>query len=192
MQRGAACPEGSAAAGDLVELGLVRGAYGLRGWVHVQPYSGEAEVLRKARQWWLLRPQAQGAAPTPWAAVEVTGVRVHGAGLVAKWRGCEEPEAAQAFKGWRIAVARAEFPRLPDGQYYWVDLIGACVINRSGQQLGTVRGLRNNGAQDLLEVERADAGEAAANPILIPMVEAYVDAVDLVARQIRVDWDVQW
>jgi len=192
MEQGATRGGSPGAVADLVELGLVRGAYGLQGWARVQPYSGEAEVLRKARRWWLLRPQAQGAVPTPWGPVEVMDVRAHGAGLVAKWRGCEAPESAEAFKGWRIAVARAEFPRLPDGQYYWVDLIGACVINRSGQQLGTVRGLRNNGAQDLLEVERADAGQTAANPILIPMVEEYVDAVDLVARQIRVDWDLQW
>jgi len=36
---------------DLVELGVLRGAYGLQGWSHVQPHSGDAQVLRLARQW---------------------------------------------------------------------------------------------------------------------------------------------
>ncbi|SPJ17548.1 Ribosome maturation factor RimM [Burkholderiales bacterium] len=176
---------------DLVTLGILRGAYGLQGWIHVQPYSGEAEVLRATRRWWLLRPEADGSSGDPTAALQVTELRTQGAGLVAKWRGCEDPEAAQALKGWRIAVSRSDFPRLPQGQFYWVDLIGALVVNRSGLQLGVVRALRNNGAHDLLEVERESAS-AATRPLLIPMVEAYVDGVDLAARRIRVDWDAQW
>jgi len=182
----------AAAAADLVELGRLCGAYGVRGWSHVQPYSGEASILRSARQWWLLPPQGEirgGASGVP---VQVSGVRTQGTGLVAKWRGCEDPEAAHSFRGWRIAVARSAFPPLPDGQYYWVDLIGAHVINRSGQVLGVVRGLRNNGAQDLLEVEPAVAKQKASDPILIPMVDAYIDAIDLAAKRICVDWQAQW
>jgi 16S rRNA processing protein RimM len=118
----------------------------------------------------------------------VSGVRAQGAGLVVKWQGCEDPEAAQAFKGWRIAVPRSEFPRLPKGQFYWVDLIGAQVVNRSGLVLGTVQGLRNNGAHDLLEVECA----GTTSPTLIPMVAAYLDGIDLAEGRIRVDWDAAW
>ncbi|SPE35209.1 Ribosome maturation factor RimM [Burkholderiales bacterium] len=191
MNQGAA-DTGARAPVDLVELGFLRGAFGLHGWTHVQPHSGDAQVLQQARQWWLLRPgaaQPAGSSPLP---REVTAVRAQGTGLVAKWRGCEDPESAQALKGWRVAVSRAQFPRLPDGQFYWVDLIGMLVVNRSGQQLGAVRGLRNNGAHDLLEVERAAAGEGAAGPVLIPMVAAYIDAVDIATQRILVDWDLQW
>jgi len=120
--------------------------------------------------------------------VQITAVRAQGAGLVAKWQGCEDPEAAQAMKGWRVAVSRGQFPRLPAGQFYWVDLIGAQVVNRSGLVLGTVQGLRNNGAHDLLEVER----HGAPIPALIPMVAAYLDGIDLPERRIRVDWDAAW
>ena len=190
-QRGATLGEPGEAS-DLVELGWLRGAYGLRGWAHVQPYTNGGEVLRATRQWWLRPPVAQTRAGTAWGSVEVTGVRAQGTGLVAKWQGCDVREAAQAFKGWRVAVPRAAFPPLPEGQYYWADLIGAVVVNRSGQQLGIVRGLRSNGAQDLLEVERTDAQETASDPILIPMVAAYVEAVNLAARRIRVDWEAHW
>jgi len=181
-----------AVASDLVELGWFRGAYGLRGWVHVHPYTSDGDVLRAMRQWWLLRPKAASGAESAWGPVEVTAVRAQGAGLVAKWRGCDTREAAQAFKGWRVAVSRAAFPPLPEGQYYWVDVIGAVVVNRSGQQLGIVRGLRSNGVHDLLEVERTEAQEPASQPILIPLVAAYIDAVDVAARRIQVDWEAQW
>jgi 16S rRNA processing protein RimM len=193
---------------DLVEVGFLRGAYGLQGWVHVQPHSGDADVLRGSRQWWLRRPMAKAALAAGDAQVallEITGVRAQGSGLVAKWQGCDDPESAEALKGCAIAVSRTSFPRLPQGQYYWVDLVGSRVVNRSGQQLGVVGGLRSNGAHDLLEVERGAPAETGATQtgagaisapasglLLIPMVPAYVDGVELATQCIRVDWETDW
>ncbi len=175
---------------DLVEMGFVRGSYGLQGWVHVQPHSGEAQVLRSARRWWMLPARAGEVAQ----ALQLTGVRSQGAALVAKWRGCEDPESAQACTGRAVAVSRADFPALPEGQYYWVDLVGAAVINRGGQHLGSVRELRSNGVHDLLVVDpaAAEGADAGRDALLIPMVAAYVDGIDIDERRIRVDWDLQW
>jgi len=188
---------------DLVEVGFLRGAYGLQGWVHVQPHSADAQVLRGVRQWWLCRPGP--AAPASGKAggsenatpLDITGVRSQGAALVAKWHGCDDPESAQALKGCGIAVSRASFPRLPQGQYYWVDLVGAQVVNRGGAQLGVVASLRSNGAHDLLEIARVPGARAGvADPaqamLLIPMVPSYIDGVDLEDRVIRVDWEADW
>lgn len=178
---------------ELIELGLLRGSYGVQGWSHIQPHSSDSGVLQETRNWWLLEPagaqskeNSQEQARELPRKLSVTGVRVQGAGLVAKWEGCDDPEAAQALKGWRVAVARGDFPALPPGQFYWIDLIGLQVENREGRILGTVQGLRNNGAHDVLEV----AGPG--NPILIPVVEAYVDGIDAEAKRIRVDWQLDW
>ncbi len=169
-----------AAPSDLVELGVVRGSYGIKGWVRVAPHDAETPVLRAARRWWVKR----GAAVF---VLDVTGVRRHGGGLVAKWAGCESPEAAEAWRGAVVAVARSDFPAPDKGEFYWVDLVGARVVNRGGNDLGTVSGLRNNGAQDLLEVKAADGAE-----ILVPLVESYIDAIDAKAGLIRVDWEQDW
>jgi len=89
-----------------------------------------------------------------------------------------------------VAVARSDFPAPSRGEYYWIDLIGARVINRAGVVLGQVQGLRNNGAQDLLEVARGrDSGVAT---ILVPLVEGYVDAIEPEKGVIRVDWEANW
>jgi 16S rRNA processing protein RimM len=164
---------------DLVELGAVRGAYGVKGWARVQPFDAEATVLRAARRWWL-----QGKGQT--ASVEVTAVRRHGGLLLAKWQGWESPEAIDAVRGATVSVPRSEFPPLPAGEYYWSDLIGAEVINRDGVLLGQVQALANNGAHDLLQV----AGSAGV--LLVPLVPAYVDEVNVGARVIRVDWQTDW
>ncbi len=50
-----------AAPSDLIELGRIVSAYGVKGWVKVQPYSSQAEVLLAASTWWLARTPAPGA-----------------------------------------------------------------------------------------------------------------------------------
>jgi 16S rRNA processing protein RimM len=164
---------------DLVELGAVRGAYGVKGWARIQPFDAEAAVLRSAKRWWL---QDKGRV----TVLDVAEIRRHGALLLVKWQGWDVPEAIDALRGAAVAVPRAEFPSLPAGEHYWSDLVGAQVINRDGVQLGTVQALANNGAHDLLQVE------GSAGTMLVPLVPAYVDSVDVAARVIRVDWQPDW
>ena len=157
---------------------MLRGAYGVKGWVRVQPHSALATALRACRHWWLL-----GDSP---ARIEVTGVRRHGAGLVARLEGCDTPEQAERLRGVRVGVSRAEFPPAGDGEVYWVDLIGARVINRSGVELGTVGDVLSSGAQEVLEVRRGE------RVLLVPLVDRHVDEVDLAQRVVRVDWEADW
>jgi 16S rRNA processing protein RimM len=62
------------------------------------------------------------------------------------------------------------------------------VVNRDGEELGQVTGLRENSGGQWLEV--SDGGSKLGT--LIPLVEQFVDAVDLPARVIRVDWHRDW
>ncbi len=163
----------------MVKLGVLRGAYGLKGWARVQAYSTEAAALRANRKWWLFGPDG----PT---VVSVSAMRRHGGQLVAKWAGCDSPESAEQLRGIEIGVSRADFPPPGDGEVYWVDLVGAEVVNRSGAMLGTVSGVRSSGAQDLLEVQGKEG------QFLVPIVQRYVDEVDLAQRQVRVDWELDW
>lgn len=150
----------------------------MKGWLRVQPYSAQAEALRGSRHWWLLGTTA--------ARVEVSAVRRHGAGLVAKWVGCDAPEQADRMRGMRVGVARSEFPPAGAGEVYWVDLIGALVINRSGVELGTVNEVLSSGMQELLEVQQGE------RVLLVPLVERHVDEIDLPRRVVRVDWEADW
>ena len=159
----------------------MRGAYGLRGWVKIAPHTPQAEVLRSTRRWWLVGP---GSA----RELQVSAVRQQGAGLVAKWDGCDNPEAAEALKGTSVAVARCDFPQLQGQEYYWVDLIGLQVIGRCDRRLGVVKGLRTSAAHDLLEIEPASPGPE----ILVPVVGDFIDGIDLDAGTIRVNWEPEW
>ncbi len=166
---------------DLVELGAVRGAYGVKGWVRVALLGSDGTVLLTVADWWVLK------AGRAWQ-VEPQQRRRHAGVLLAKWSGCESKEDAEALKGAVVAVPRSAFPEAVPGEYYWVDLLGCHVVNRSGDALGTVSGLRENAGGQWLEVSNGPAGEV----LLIPLVEQYVEAVDPSARSVRVDWQRDW
>jgi 16S rRNA processing protein RimM len=176
--------EGSAAATtppDLVELGAVHGAYGVKGWVRVALRGSDGGVLQDARTWWLLDPD--GA-----REIVPQACRRHGTALLAKWAGCESKETAEALKGVALAVPRSDFPPPAQGEFYWVDLLGCGVVNRGGDHLGEVAGLRENSGGQWLEVSSGPDGEVR----LIPLVEQFVESVDLKQRVVRVDWDNGW
>jgi len=166
---------------DLVDLGAVRGSYGVRGWARVAPYASNGSVLEQARLWWLRR---DGRAE----AVVPQGCRRHGTLWLVKWQGCETKEAADACKGGELAVPRSEFPPAAEGEYYWADLLGCRVVSAEGEVLGTVVGLSESRAGQLIEVDDGHGGPK----LLIPMIEQYVQAVDPGARLVRVDWQKDW
>jgi 16S rRNA processing protein RimM len=163
---------------DLIEIGRLRGAYGVQGWVRVAPHQ-DGSALLHAKRWWLSTPQGD-------RAVDIASARIHGSSVLAKWAGCDTKEAADALKGVPVRVARADFPPLAEDEHYWIDLIGATVVNRQGVTLGEVAGLQDNGAQALLEVR------GATSLCLIPVVPQYVERIDAAARRIEVDWEADW
>lgn len=172
------------APGDLVELGAVRGAYGLKGWVRITPFAADGAVLESVRCWWLL----SSSQPRELAVQEVMR---RAQSIFAKWAGCDSKEAADALKGGTIAVARSDFPVPGHGEHYLNDVVGYCVVNRDGVVLGTVSGVRTGAASQWLEVGAVDE-DAGGKSLLIPWVDQYVDAIETEAQTIRVDWQSNW
>jgi 16S rRNA processing protein RimM len=155
-------------------MGRVAGAYGVRGWVKVAPDEGAAEGLVGAREWWI------GA-----EAFMVDAAKIHGATVVGKLAGVEKREQAAQFKGRTVAVRREALPEPEEGRYYLADLIGLQVVNLQGEALGAVKQTYSNGVHDVIEV----AGDRIR---LIPWVGAVVKKVDLLKKQVEVEWQLDW
>lgn len=120
----------------------------------------------------------------------VDSARRHSGAVVARLQGVAERDAAQALKGAEVLVSRADFPPLPDGEYYWVDLVGCAVVNLAGESLGVVAEVDDHGAHAILRVRPQGGAEAAER--LIPFVPAYITTVDIGARRILVDWGLDY
>ena len=96
-------------------------------------------------------------------------------------------DSAEALRGYAVWVSRADFPEPDDDEFYWVDLIGATVVNEQQETLGTVGGLIDNGAHQILRV----VGEGEVER-LVPFVEVYVKSVDVAGKRIVVDWGLDY
>ncbi|MBL8330517.1 MAG: ribosome maturation factor RimM [Rubrivivax sp.] len=180
---------------DAVEVGRILGAWGVKGWIRVQPFAEDPQALFSSKRWFLQPPATPAVPPRGgWPALlKITEAREQGDSVVAGIQDVTDRDLAEALRGARVFVARSSFPTAGEGEYYWVDLIGLQVHNRQDEPLGTVTGLLDTGAHSVLRVQPAAAeGEPLAPERLIPFVAAYVDSVDLAARQIRVDWGLDF
>jgi len=206
----------SVGADDLIELGRISGAYGVRGWVKVQPHSAQADVLLSLSEWRMARPAApakagQGTTPVQPSASSISVFKVQtsrpqGATVVAQLAGIADRDQAEALRGMAIFSSRSSFPEPEENEFYWVDLIGCTLYGEQDGApvlLGLVEGVLDNGAHSVLRVARQNlnaAGEpetvldAKGRPaeVLVPFVQAHVHTVDIANRRIDSDWPLDY
>ena len=164
-------------------MGRIGAPHGIRGWLKVVPWSQDPAALIAHKVWWVKTPGTQ-----TWREIEVVLARVHSNGLVAELAGVGSREEAAALRGSEIALPRESLTPPADNEYYWSDLEGMDVVNRSGMPLGRVAALTESGAHPLLRV----VSGPGTNERLIPFVPAYIDRIDVAARRIDVDWEVDY
>jgi len=166
--------------GAELELGRICGAFGIAGWVRVHSRTEPPENIFEYEPWRSNRPPG---------LFHVEEWRRQGPRLVCRLREITDRDAAEALAGTVLTINAEELPPAEPGHWYWRDLVGLEVCDLSGVRLGSVSGLIDAGAHDVLQVDAADGGEQ----LLIPFVPGiYVEDVDLDARRIRVDWALAW
>jgi 16S rRNA processing protein RimM len=180
---------------DAVEIGKVVAAWGIKGWIKVQPFAADPQALFSTKRWFV-KPPEDGAVPRPGASsfpalLKIIEAKEHGGAVVARVQEVDDRGGAEALKGARLFVSRASFPSADPDEYYWVDLIGLDVVNREGVALGRVLGLLDTGPHSVLRVAAAE-GVAEESERLIPFVAAYVDDVNMAERRITVDWGLDY
>jgi 16S rRNA processing protein RimM len=107
------------------------------------------------------------------AVYEVGEVRPQGRGAVLFLAGITHRSQAEALVGCDLFIEKATLPALPEGTYYWADLVG--------RSLGWLESILETGSNDVYVVK------GAGKEILIPALKSVVKAVDLAARRMRVD-----
>ena len=95
-------------------------------------------------------------------------------GVLAKASGIDDRSAAETLRGTLLYVPRAALPEPAADEFYHADLEGLAVELGDGSRLGTVRGVGNFGAGDVIEIA-ADGGGVLS----LPFDRATVPVVDL-------------
>ena len=164
---------------DLIVVGRIGAAFGVKGWVHCHSYTSPPENLVSYRPWFIGR---EGQ----YRQIEELEVKRHKQGFVAQLDKINDRDLATEMRGQDIAVPRDALPATEEGEVYWRDLVGLEVVNE-GKSLGSVVDLLETGANDVLVV-RDEQGEE----VLIPFAREYVLEVDVSAGFVRVAWQKDW
>ena len=173
----------------MVVLGRIAAPFGVQGWLHLQAFGDDPQSW-KVIEHWLVSADAD-AAPERWRELKLEGFKLQAKGPVVRFEGCNDRTAAEKLVGLYVAVPRHELPDTAEDEYYWGDPIGLTVVNTAGVTLGRIDRLLETGADDVLVVVDASAGDTPVER-LIPFVSAVVTDVDREAGVVRVEWDAQW
>ena len=159
---------------DLICVGAIGGAYGVRGEVRIKSFCAQPEDIET----YAPLTTEDGA-----CAFTLAILRPIKNGFVARIAEVATKEEADALKGTQLFARRDQLPSLPDDEYYYTDLIGLEVFDTGGTSLGRVKAVQNHGASDLLEVH----APGATTTVLLPFTRAVVPTVDLAAGRIVAD-----
>ena len=142
-------------AADQIVLAAIAGAHGIRGEVRLKLFTDDAQNLARHARF-----DAGGR------AILLTAVRADKPGTaIARIKGVDDRNAAEAMRGLTLAVPRTELPELAEGEYYVADYIGMAVFDDTGTAVGTVKSIENYGASDILDIARAAGGS-----VMVPFV----------------------
>lgn len=160
-----------------IELGKVVGVWGVKGWIKLHSYSRNRIDIANYSNWWL-----QNKKDDP-VLFELLNCREQGQGIAAQLKGISDPDQAKVLNGHRILVKETDLPKLPEGEYYWQQLIGLMVSNTE-QEIGKVSSMLETGANDVLVIKRKDQSD-----VLIPYIKDVVTNIDIEKGTMLVDWD---
>ena len=148
-------------------VGAIVGAHGVRGQVRVKSFTADP---------------ADVAAYGPVESEDGTRrfkLRVMGEAkglIIARLEGVDDRDAAEALRGTQLFVPRGRLPETEEDEFLYSDLVGLRAEAVDGSVLGTVRGIADFGAGEVLDI----------GVFMVPFTRASVPVVDIAGGRVVV------
>jgi 16S rRNA processing protein RimM len=155
-----------------VAAGRVMRPHGVRGELLVEPVSDLMRSLQAGTQVFL-GPRHKPA--------KVASARLHGRRWLVRLDGCDDREDAELWRGAALGVRVDDLPPLPEGEYFYWQILGMQVVTEDGRVLGRIDEILETGANDVYIVRSPDQPE-----VLLPAIQSVVRQVDLIAGKMKV------
>ncbi len=117
--------------------------------------------------------------------VEVDGHRLHKNFNLLHFKGKDNINDVEKFKGFDLKVAGAEreADQLDENEFYYDDIIGLEVYTTDNDYLGKIREITSLPSNDVWAIQRPNKGK----DILIPYIEDIVLEIDLAANRVVIE-----
>jgi 16S rRNA processing protein RimM len=151
---------------ELLEIGRIVRSHGLTGRMKVLSYLESIEVLRTLSGLYV------GSAVSEAVLFPLVDVQTGKDFFILKLGGIEDRDAAARLRGYSVWMPSEKMQKLPEGEYYWRDIIGLQVLTEEDQILGRIEAVFPTGSND---VYICRGGE---REILLPAIADVVRKID--------------
>lgn len=143
---------------DLLRVGVITSTHGIKGEVKVFPTTDDPSRYRQLKQVFLDNGGAL-------LSLEIQGVKFFKKFVIVKFRGIDDINEVEKYKGKDLMILREDAVELEEGEYFISDLIGLKVMTDQGELLGELQDVIQTGANDVYEVRMEDGKD-----VLIPAI----------------------
>jgi 16S rRNA processing protein RimM len=151
---------------ELLEIGRIVRSQGLAGHVKVLSYLESPEVLHDLSDLFIGRTVSEAV------SFPLVALRAGKGYFVAKLGGIEDKDAAERLRRSSVWIPAGKMKKLPEGEYYWRDIIGLQVVTEDDQILGRIEAVFPTGSNDIYVCRGAE------REILLPAIDDVVKRID--------------
>ncbi|MCS7459509.1 ribosome maturation factor RimM [Paenibacillus doosanensis] len=161
----------------LYTVGKIVNTHGIRGDLKIVPQTDfPDERFAKGSALVFFDPQKQTRMP-----VIVESAREQKKMFVVKFKGFDNINDVEKYKGWLLKVEEQYLSELPDDEFYYHEIIGCTVVTDEGEELGKISEILSPGANDVWVVE-CEKGK----PVLLPYIDEVILEVDVENKRVKV------
>ena len=140
----------SGASGNLLVIGKVTKAHGLKGLLRVYSYARSEEAFQGSPTVFLSKEEWENA-----REFHVISVAAYKNGVLLALEGISSIEMAEHLKGAEVLIEKSSIVRADD-EYFWHELTGLKVFLNTGEYLGDVSGIISEKGNDIYLVRNGD------------------------------------
>lgn len=159
---------------EFICIGKIHRAHGIKGDVILDPMTDFPERIRRGKTVYI------GEEHKP---LTVARVRQKPPFLLVGFKEIEDETEAAEFRNTYVFVKTADLPKLPEGEFYFHQLIGLEAVNVSGEHIGILSEILETGANDVYVINKDDGTEE-----LVPDVPQFIQKIDIDGHRIIIDF----
>lgn len=159
---------------EFLEIGQIVNTFGIKGIVKVKPFTDDITRFDRLEKVYVETKNIK-------KEYEIEEVKYHKDMVLIKFKGIDKVEEAEILRNSYLKVNRKDEPKLEEGTYYIVDLIGLDVYSDEGELLGKLNDIFNYGSSDIYEVKNE-----LGKQLLLPAISDVIKEINLQEKKIVV------
>lgn len=160
---------------DLLRVGVIANTHGIKGEVKVFPTTDDPQRFKDLKQAIIDNGREK-------VDVNIQSVRFFKNMVIVKFKGIDNINDVEKYKGKDLLVTRENAVPLEEGEFYIADLIDLDVFDEDGKKLGVLYDVMQTGANDVYVVKNESTGKE----ILLPAIDECILDINLEEKKILV------